>query len=82
MSGKPVLSNCQVLCDSCHKAEPAVDLGDLAKAWRREDVYYGIRTAATPADPQRAHAKRPPHRRASSPSSKPSLPPRQLYVEH
>ncbi|MCP1557813.1 UNVERIFIED_ORG: 5-methylcytosine-specific restriction protein A [Methylobacterium sp. SuP10 SLI 274] len=81
MGGEPILSNCQVLCDPCHKAKTAVDLGDLAKAQRREDAHQGIRTA--PHRPIRSAPmpKRPPQRRASSPSTKPSLPPRQLYVE-
>lgn len=81
MGGEPVLSNCQVLCTECHKVKTATDLGDLAKAQRREDAHQGIRTA--PHRPIRSAPmpKRPPQRRASSPSTKPSLPPRQLYVE-
>ncbi|MBB2964924.1 HNH endonuclease [Methylobacterium sp. R2-1] len=81
MGGEPVLSNCQVLCTDCHKSKTKKDAADRAEAQRREDAHHGIRTA--PHRPIRSAPmpKRPPQRRASSPLSKPSLPPRSIYVE-
>ncbi|CAO4171182.1 HNH endonuclease [Methylorubrum extorquens] len=81
MGGEPVLSNCQVLCDPCHKEKTRRDVADRAKAQHREDAHHGIRNA--PHRPIRSAPmpKRPPQCRASKPLTKPSLPPRQLYVE-
>lgn len=81
MGGEPILTNCQILCDPCHKEKTRQDAADRAKAQRREDAHHGIRLA--PHRPIRSAPmpKRPPQRRASSPSTKPSLPPRPIYVE-
>ena len=81
MGGEPILSNCQVLCDPCHKEKTRQDAADRAKAQRREDKHRGIWTAPRRQIQSAPFPKAPPQRRASTKLSKPSLPPRQIYVE-
>ena len=81
MGGEPILSNCQVLCDPCHKAKTRQDAADRAKAQRREDRHRGIWAAPRRQIQSPPFPKAEPQRRASKPLDKLRLPPRQLYVE-
>lgn len=78
MGGEPVLSNCQVLCDPCHKAKTKQDAADRAKTQRREDRHRGIRDLPRQRLQNRGFDKAPPQRRASTPLTKP-LPPRRSF---
>lgn len=75
MGGEAVLSNCQVLCDPCHKVKTAADAADRAKAQRREDAHRGIRDLPRQRIKSAGFEKAPPQRRASTPLNK-TLPPR------
>lgn len=84
MGGSNDLSNRGPAHKPCALAKtngPDGDLAQAAKAKRVKMRFLGI------SDPKRrkiqsaGFEKAPPQRRASSPSTKPSLPPRPLYVE-
>lgn len=75
MGGEPIPSNCQVLCDPCHKAKTRQDAADRAKAQRREDAHRGIKDTPRQRIQGPGFPKAPPQRRASTPLSK-TLPPR------
>ncbi len=41
LTGEPTLENCKVLCFACHKVKTKKDVGDIAKARRRERKHIG-----------------------------------------
>lgn len=43
LTGEPTLSNCRVLCRSCHAVKTRKDVGDIARAKRRERQHAGIK---------------------------------------
>lgn len=41
LTGEPTLENCKVLCFACHKVKTKKDVGDIARAKRRERNHIG-----------------------------------------
>lgn len=60
---------------------PDGDLAVIAKAKAQKRAAFGFKTVSGPKLQGRPFDKREPQRRASKPLTKPSLPPRPLYVE-
>lgn len=70
MGGDPVLSNCQVLCDPCHKVKTKQDAADRAKTRRREDAHRGIVDAPRQKIRSAGFRKAPKRHPATEPVSK------------
>lgn len=47
LMGEPSLENCQLLCSACHLDKTRQDVGDIARAKRREDAHHGIKRPST-----------------------------------
>lgn len=68
LTGEPTLENCMVLCDTCHKVKTRADVGNIARAKRREDAHRGIRPEPKIKSP--GFGRAPPQRRATTPVPK------------
>ena len=47
LGGEPTLDNCQVICWACDKPKTARDVGDIARAKRRQMKHLGIKKPRT-----------------------------------
>jgi 5-methylcytosine-specific restriction protein A len=48
LTGSNDLANCRVLCLACHKQKTRDDVGNIAKAKRREARHIGAKTSRNP----------------------------------
>lgn len=60
LTGKPTFNNARILCEPCHKIKTAADVGNIARAKRREAKNIGattpkakIESAGFPAKPEK-----------------------------
>lgn len=84
LGGSNAFSNRAMAHTPCALAKtngPDGDLATIAKAKAQKRASLGFKAQRGPKLQGRPFDKAPPQLRASSPSTKPSLPPRQLYVE-
>lgn len=77
--GEPVLSNAELICESCYSVKNPKDTTIAAKLKRIEAKALGVRKAATMKTAKREKA--PPQRRASAPLEKPQPPRRNLFED-
>ena len=78
LTGQPTLENAVIACRPCHAEKTKQDVGQIAKAKRREAKALGVRKAATLKGP--AFAPAPEQRKASKPLAK-ELPPRRAMFQ-
>lgn len=67
LGGKPILSNCQVLCMLCHAEKTRADVARISKAKRSWDRHHGIADPHRRKIQSRRFPKAPPQRAATRP---------------
>jgi 5-methylcytosine-specific restriction endonuclease McrA len=71
LTGEPTIENCELLCLPCHAEKTKQDVGQIAKAKRREAKALGVRK--TP--------KAEPQQKATKPLAKEMPPRRSMFTE-